>query len=33
MAHNGEINRQLLLNTLDRVDFISYSMKIKNFLN
>ena len=33
MAHNGEINRHLLLNTLDRVDFISYSMKIKNFLN
>ena len=33
MEYNGEINQDLLLNILDKVNYISYSMKIKNFLN
>jgi DNA polymerase/3'-5' exonuclease PolX len=33
MEYKGEINQDLLLNILDKVNYISYSMKIKNFLN
>ena len=33
MTEKGDINKHLLINKLDSADFISYSMKIKNFLN